>query len=276
MPPTMHLNVNQVIDNKTLGKAFAVSGRGGMRRSLKTNSLVVVSDHTRGIYHDRWENGILQYTGMGLKGDQALGTQNRTLAESPTNGIKVHLFEVHISGKYEYRGEVFLAGKPYQETQIDDGGQPRKVWVFPLKPKEPLKIEAVSVVEISKQQERLARETKQLTDAELALRAKNALPRPASVPVASINYYRNPDVIEYAHRRAKGKCDLCSNAAPFVNRREKPFLEVHHIEWLSEGGTDTIDNAVALCPNCHRKMHIRDESNDRKKLKQAAQRELGS
>ncbi|WP_296863638.1 HNH endonuclease [Thermosyntropha sp.] len=29
-----------------------------------------------------------------------------------------------------------------------------------------------------------------------------------------------------------------------------------HIEWLSRGGTDTIDNTVALCPNCHRKMHV--------------------
>jgi len=24
---------------------------------------------------------------------------------------------------------------------------------------------------------------------------------------------------------------------------------------LSEGGEDTLENAIALCPNCHRKMH---------------------
>ena len=62
MPSVVRLKINQVIDNKMLGKAFAVSGQGGMRRSLKTNSLVVVSDHTRGIYHDRWASGILHYT----------------------------------------------------------------------------------------------------------------------------------------------------------------------------------------------------------------------
>ena len=28
-----------------------------------------------------------------------------------------------------------LAGKPYQETQPDDNGIPRKVWMFPLKKK---------------------------------------------------------------------------------------------------------------------------------------------
>lgn len=27
-------------------------------------------------------------------------------------------------------------------------------------------------------------------------------------------------------------------------------------EWLSKGGKDIIDNTIALCPNCHKKMHI--------------------
>ena len=33
------------------------------------------------------------------------------------------------------------------------------------------------------------------------------------------------------------------------------YLEVHHIDQLAKGGADTVENAVALCPNCHRKMH---------------------
>ncbi|GAA0237082.1 HNH endonuclease [Metaclostridioides mangenotii] len=33
-------------------------------------------------------------------------------------------------------------------------------------------------------------------------------------------------------------------------------VQVHHIIWLSKGGNDDIDNTVALCPNCHKKMHI--------------------
>ena len=28
------------------------------------------------------------------------------------------------------------------------------------------------------------------------------------------------------------------------------------------GGTDSLDNAVALCPNCHRKMHICNDAAD--------------
>ena len=43
--------------------------------------------------------------------------------------------------------------------------------------------------------------------------------------------------------------------APFNDKKGRPFLESHHIRWLSEGGADSIDNVAALCPNCHRKMH---------------------
>ena len=62
-------------------------------------------------------------------------------------------------------------------------------------------------------------------------------------------------VKEYARRRAAGHCQLCDEPAPFESNGV-PFLEVHHVKWLAEGGPDTVDNVVALCPNCHRKMHI--------------------
>ncbi|MDU6483465.1 MAG: HNH endonuclease [Paeniclostridium sordellii] len=32
--------------------------------------------------------------------------------------------------------------------------------------------------------------------------------------------------------------------------------------WLSKGGDDTIENTAALCPNCHRKMHIINDEED--------------
>lgn len=50
--------------------------------------------------------------------------------------------------------------------------------------------------------------------------------------------------------------------APFIDAKGEPYLEVHHIIWLSHGGADTIENTVALCPNCHRKMHILQSADD--------------
>lgn len=40
-----------------------------------------------------------------------------------------------------------------------------------------------------------------------------------------------------------------------IDKDNNPYLESHHIIWLSKGGDDSIENTVALCPNCHRKMH---------------------
>ncbi|WP_408869546.1 HNH endonuclease [Commensalibacter communis] len=41
-----------------------------------------------------------------------------------------------------------------------------------------------------------------------------------------------------------------------------PYLETHHIQWLSRGGSDKLENMVALCPNCHKKMHILNDEKD--------------
>ncbi|MFC1541588.1 hypothetical protein ACFL50_03960 [Candidatus Latescibacterota bacterium] len=43
------------------------------------------------------------------------------------------------------------------------------------------------------------------------------------------------------------------------------------MKWLSKGGEDTINSTFALCPNCHRKMHVVNEINDFKKLNHIAE-----
>lgn len=56
--------------------------------------------------------------------------------------------------------------------------------------------------------------------------------------------------------------------APFQNKDGEPYLETHHIICLSHGGPDTIDNTVALCPNCHRKMHVLNLEEDQEHIKE--------
>lgn len=69
-------------------------------------------------------------------------------------------------------------------------------------------------------------------------------------------FLRNPDVVAEALDRANGVCGDCGNNAPFISKLGgRPFLEVHHIKQLTHGGEDTVQNAIALCPNCHRKRH---------------------
>lgn len=82
-------------------------------------------------------------------------------------------------------------------------------------------------------------------------------------------YTRNAEVVKAAKARAKGVCQLCMKPAPFLDSKGVPYLEVHHVIWLSRGGKDSTDNAVALCPNCHTKMHVVDDIQDVNKLLQA-------
>ena len=80
---------------------------------------------------------------------------------------------------------------------------------------------------------------------------------PRKVAVASTAFVRDPDVIAEALFLAKGQCEACKKAAPFFRKSDgRPYLEVHHKIPLANGGKDTIDNVIALCPNCHRKAHF--------------------
>ena len=86
--------------------------------------------------------------------------------------------------------------------------------------------------------------------------------RPRVRMVTSRNYDRDPYISLYARERAQGICQLCHGDAPFKNNRDEPYLEIHHVIWLSQGGPDSVDNVTALCPNCHRKMHIVNDEKD--------------
>lgn len=257
------LSPGEEIDNKRLCEIFGCGPQGGMRRAHKTGTLVIVSNHVESIYGDRWVDGVLHYTGMGQQGDQTLiGNQNKTLAESATNGVRVHLFEVFRPRVYTYDGEMSLIGKPYQETQFDAEGQKRKVWVFPLAPKagEMPAVKAEIVRELTAHKERQAR---RLTDAEIAARAIQSGRAIVGTQAAIVKQYqRSVWVAEHAKRRASGCCELCGTAAPFKDRTGRPYLETHHILWLARGGADTIANTVALCPNCHKRVHILDDAKD--------------
>jgi 5-methylcytosine-specific restriction enzyme A len=94
------------------------------------------------------------------------------------------------------------------------------------------------------------------TEAERQRRLATSPRFPERIQVVSLDFRRNPDVIVQILKRAKGVCEICSSPAPFLRASNgSPYLEVHHRTMLSEGGEDTVDNALAVCPNCHRRLH---------------------
>jgi hypothetical protein len=95
-----------------------------------------------------------------------------------------------------------------------------------------------------------------LTDAERIRKIAAAPDFPEQRQVISMTFDRNEHVIVSVLKRAKGICEKCRKKAPFIRRSNRsPYLEVHHTLPLCKGGKDKVENAVALCPNCHREEH---------------------
>jgi len=255
------------INNAQLRDIFGCGLQGGMRRSHKTGTLVIVSDKTRGIYDDRWEDDILHYTGMGQSGHQQLdAAQNKTLAESGSNDVSVHLFEVTVPKQYVYQGRVKLAGEPYTEQQPDVDNLLRDVWVFPLSFEDGGVVTPPNFDDLKTQLERQEREASRLSTAQLLQQIKSNNNPANSRTVTTNQHARDARISALVKRLAAGNCHLCGEGAPFNNKKGEPYLEAHHIKWLAMGGEDSLNNTVALCPNCHRRMHILDLAADRKRL----------
>lgn len=102
-------------------------------------------------------------------------------------------------------------------------------------------------------------ESRRLSRAERQARLANAPRKPQKIEVTSSAYVRNPDVVAEVLERANGICEeeSCGKPAPFLRAKDgTPYLEVHHRICLADGGDDTVENAIALCPNCHRRGHF--------------------
>jgi len=87
-------------------------------------------------------------------------------------------------------------------------------------------------------------------------RLETANTTPVFILATTKVYVRNADVVAEVLVRANGSCELCKRPAPFLRKMDgTPYLEVHHKDQLAHGGKDTVENAIAACPNCHRQQH---------------------
>ena len=94
---------------------------------------------------------------------------------------------------------------------------------------------------------------------------------PNQVSVTSTSYVRDPRIRAWVADLAKGICEGCGEKAPF-EVDGLPFLEVHHVKHLAQKGSDSITNAVALCPNCHRRCHL---ASDRHEFTESLYQKIG-
>ncbi len=255
------LQAGDVVTNQQLCEIFKCGNSGGMRRTRRFNTLVIISDHTKGIYSDQWINKILYYTGMGKTGDQVLnGNQNITLYESNINGVSVYLFEVYVEREYTYRGRVKLAKEPYQTNQADVNGVMRKVWMFPMK----LEQDNASIE--CNVDEKLVDRLAELTDEEINRIEYVHTPKPKEKgsPIVRNDikiYPRSDKTAINALAYAGFVCEINSSHPTFIRRNSrKNYVEPHHLIPMRyseefDYSLDVEENIVSLCSNCHNQLH---------------------
>ena len=90
---------------------------------------------------------------------------------------------------------------------------------------------------------------------------QNAVPK--KITTSTTSFERCPEVKAWVMSNSKGICENCESPAPFVTSSGRFFLEVHHVRAMADGGSDRVENAVAICPNCHRGFH---HSRDKDKM----------
>lgn len=124
-------------------------------------------------------------------------------------------------------------------------------------------IESLEAYVPTSNMETLAERVSDLRQRPLGVIPKGSL-APAKVTTTTTIFVRDPAVKAWVLQAANGNCEGCGSPAPFKGADGLPYLEVHHVMPLSSHGSDKVTNAVALCPNCHRRCHY---STDRDEFK---------
>jgi hypothetical protein len=97
---------------------------------------------------------------------------------------------------------------------------------------------------------------KSLDPGKILAKAKQRMGPPPKRTRMVNDFVRDPYIVAAALSRSADRCEMPKCSSRLFNREEdRPYLEVHHILPLGEGGDDTLDNAAALCPSCHRELH---------------------
>jgi hypothetical protein len=92
----------------------------------------------------------------------------------------------------------------------------------------------------------------------LAPRADIPTNAPHTRTRSGLIYKRDAKAREAVLVIAGGHCERCGQQG-FLTTAGERYLETHHVVGVSERGPDTVDNIIAICPNCHRQAHFAAE-----------------
>lgn len=201
-------------------------------------------------YRDGWSEDftLYKYTGEGQMGNMEFIKGNKAIRDHLHNNKTIYLFKYVSSGTVE-----FIAEMTYVDYEIhmapDNSENLRRTIQFHLKRTDNTdqELEDISFANYS------LKELRRLAEKQVSVDTKHRIS-------TNIVLKRAKAIKLYALKRANGYCESCNNEAPFVKPNGEPFLEVHHLRKLSDGGIDDPENVAAICPNCHRRVHYSKDS----------------
>ncbi len=203
-------------------------------------------------------NGTFKYTGEGQEGDMKMSKGNLAISDHQKNNKEILLFESTSQGFVRFLGYCNYVFHHIEERP-DRNGELRNAIVFHLDIVNTQNIDTAQtltskVVEAPKAVY-ITKPSKGKSLQQLREIALSSTPTHASTQekIQSIKN-RSTAIKLYAKKRANGICEGCNEIAPFETK-SGPYLEVHHLTRLADGGADLPQNVIALCPTCHRKAH---------------------
>lgn len=123
-----------IMDNSDIVAFHGVSNQGGIRKSNRTRSFVLITNHKVEKYHDCIHSNSFEiaYEGAFTRGkhDQELTRMNKALSETDWD---LHVYSRIENSKklvYEYVGVYKRVGEPVATTRISDN---KRVYIFTLR-----------------------------------------------------------------------------------------------------------------------------------------------
>jgi len=216
------------------------------------------------------DDGTFWYTGEGQEGDMEMVRGNLAIQDHMHKDKSILLFEYVRKAHVKFIGSATYIDH-HIEQRPDRNGSMRNAIVFRLAVDVELSDDDGGATSIEAMSEKVSRKLSIEELRSLALLKANR--RATKKEIEKLVSVRSKAIKDYALARAAGTCEGCANPAPFM-ARSGPFLEVHHIERLGDGGPDHPENVIAVCPNCHRRAHYSVDSTEYNDLLRLKAREL--
>lgn len=240
---TNNIEIGDVLSHYELLAIFKGNRQGLFREDKDKKTIALVLNDE---YNDFSNSGTVKVL-LGKNNKTTRSRINKLIGKN--RRYKVFVFRKKATNKYEYLGEYKYVSKEedanFYWIKLN---QVKKNKVYPCVPWD-------NHHEMSEHDIDKAKGLEEPSEEELREKAK------------SYSRLRDKRVAEYTKRRARGVCDLCDKKGPFKNKHSNEYyLECHHIIQVGAYGPDRIYNTVALCPNCHRKIHHLNNASDKELL----------